>query len=436
MDLNLLFPDNFLWGASTSSHQVEGNCTNNWSTWETSQRRIADLTKKGLIEKYTKENFVSARAADHYNLYEKDFDLAKKLGHTATRLSIEWSRIEPEEGKFNTKELDHYKKVITYLHKKKITPFVTLWHWTIPQWLEKQNDWETKKIVTYFKRYAGVVAGHLKDDVNFWITINEPIVFTKQAYLWGGWPPQKHNPLTHYKAIEHLAESHIQAYSTIKSINPKANIGIAKNNVFFEAYKNRLVNKGIKKFLDWWWNDRFLTKIEKHQDFIGLNQYFHYRVNYGFDNSEKNVVSDLDWELYPDAMLETLIDLKKYEKPVYITENGLADAKDNRRIWFILEILLCIHEAIQNGVDVKGYLHWSLIDNFEWDKGFWPRFGLVNIDYKTQKRTPRTSAYFYKEIIEHNGISTEIVKKYGKQLAPYILRKPSLLAKETQGSMK
>jgi beta-glucosidase len=168
----------------------------------------------------------------------------------------------------------------------------------------------------------------------------------------------------------------------------------------------------LKKIIDWRRNFYFLNRLKNYQDFIGLNHYFHNRINYGFNKNENEKLSDVGWELYPEAIYYVLVDLKRYNKPIYITENGLADAKDKQRSWFIFESLKNINRAINEGVNVKGYLHWSLVDNFEWDKGFWPRFGLLEIDYKTLERKVRPSAYFYRDICIANEITEDIISKY------------------------
>ncbi|MDP1538509.1 MAG: family 1 glycosylhydrolase, partial [bacterium] len=187
------FPENFLWGAATASHQVEGNNHNDWSEWEKSQKRIDYLQFGGLIEKHGLENFISNRACDHYNRFEEDFKIAKGLGHNATRFSIEWSRIEPEEGKFNEREIEHYKKVVTTLKEIGIEPFVSIWHWPIPIWLRDKGGWQCKKMPDYFARYSEKISSALGENVKFWITLNEPEIYSYYSYLKGLWPPQKRN---------------------------------------------------------------------------------------------------------------------------------------------------------------------------------------------------------------------------------------------------
>ena len=357
------------------------------------------MTSKGLIEKYGYENFISGTATDHYNRFREDFKLAKDLGHNATRFSIEWSRIEPKEGRFDQSEIEHYKQIFETLHKLGIEPFVTLWHWTLPTWLSNIGGWENKKSVEYFVRYVNKINSEYGKYIKFWITINEPEIYSGNSYIIGLWPPQKKNPLAYFRVLHNLVKAHCKAYSVIKIANPQAQIGIAKNNIYFEAYKNRSINRVIKKVTDWWWNSWFLDQIANCQDFIGLNHYFYKRLEFCFTKAKGEMVSDMGWDLEPKAIYHVLKDLKKFGKPVYITENGLADASDTKRAWYIEESLKNIRKAMEEGVDVRGYLHWSLIDNFEWHEGFWPRFGLIGIDYKTMERKIRPSAEVYRDII-------------------------------------
>lgn len=394
------FSEGFYWGAATSAHQVEGGNNNDWSVWEKENaERLAGEAKKKrpkwqqekFPEMFDPRNYVSGRACDHYNRYKEDFDIAKSLGHNAHRFSIEWSRIEPEEGKFDEKEIEHYRKVIRALRERGMDPFVTLWHWPVPLWLRGKGGWESKEIANYFCRYAEKIVSEFKNDVKFWITLNEPEIYALNSYLKSVWPPQKKNPVVYLRIIRNLIKAHKAAYKVIKKIQPDAQVGIAKNNVYFERWPLPLV--------DWWWNRYFLNQIKNEQDFIGLNHYFHRR----FPENKNKIVSDMGWELYPEGIYCVLKSLKKYDKPIYITENGLADSRDEHREWFIKESLKNIHKAIREGIDVRGYFYWSLLDNFEWDKGFWPRFGLVEVDYKTMARKIRPSAEVYAEICKNNG---------------------------------
>ena len=407
------FPKNFLWGASTSSHQVEGNNNNDWSKWEKENaKRLAEESRSywskwqqvKFPEMFESQNYISGKACDHYHLYEQDFKIAKELGCNATRFSIEWSRIEPKEGKFNKNEINHYKNVITTLKKLDIEPFVTIWHWPIPIWLHDKGGWRNNKIPEYFERYTERLIMAFGNNVKFWITINEPQIYASNSYLKGIWQPQKKNIFIYLHVLNNLIKAHRKAYKVIKKVNLNANVGIAKNNAYFEAYKNKVVNRALKSFVSWWWNFYFLNKIKDYQDFIGLNYYFHNRINYGFNKNENKKVSDLGWEIYPKGIYYSIKSLSKYKLPIFITENGLADKDDKSRTEFIKKHLYWTHKAIQKGIDVRGYFYWSLLDNFEWDKGFWPRFGLVEINYKTQERKIRQSAWEYAKICKNNTL--------------------------------
>ncbi len=402
------FPENFFWGSGTSSHQVEGSNRNNWTEWEVSRGRIKKLEKLGLLKKFGLDNFISGKADDYYHRYREDLSTAKSMGHNAYRFSIEWSRIEPEEGRFDEESIGYYKDVVKTLRGLGMEPFVTLWHWSLPVWFAKKGGFENPESPVLLARFADKIASSLKE-VKFWVTMNEPQNYAVEAYLVGLRPPQKKNLLAYLRVIDNMVESHKSAFSAIKKIIPAAQVGIASNNMHFEGYRGRRVNKAIAGLGDRWWNHWFLGRVNSSLDFIGLNHYIHLVVNYGFFSykgfGKKDIaVSDLGWELNPESIHRVLSDLKRYGKPVYITENGLADKEDKHRQWFIRETLKCVSKAIDEGVDVRGYFHWSLLDNFEWTDGFWPRFGLLEVDYKTLERKIRPSAVFYKEVCLKNGL--------------------------------
>ncbi len=415
----LKFPDNFYWGAATSSHQVEGGTHNDWSEWEYARaKRVAQYAQQNplsggwpehIINQYPnplqEENYISGRACDHYNRFEEDFDTAKSLGHNAHRFSIEWSRIEPEEGKFDDQEIEHYRNVIQALRARGMEPFVTLWHYTLPLWMRDKGGWKSDEILYYFPRYVEKVVSAFKDDVRFWVTINEPEIYTKNAYISGTWPPGEKNILGYFAAFYNLIEAHIRAYKTIKIIQPAAQGGIAKDNIYFEAYPGQITSTLYAFLADWWWNRYFLNQIRRYQDFIGLNYYFHNRIkSFALNQNANERVSDMGWELYPKGIYYVLRDLKKYKQPIYIMENGVADARDRYRAWFISEHLRWVYNAIHEGVNVRGYFYWSLLDNLELARGFWPRFGLVEVDYRTLTRRVRPSARSYAETIRMNGL--------------------------------
>lgn len=383
---------------------------NNWSIWEKTTASIRALNAAKhpptggwpdfLLQRHPSpldaENYISGRACDHYRRFEQDFDIARSLGHNAHRFSVEWSRIEPEEGHFDEEEIEHYREVISALRERGLEPFMTLWHFTLPLWLDRRGGWMYRKTPYFFARFAARAAEAFGGNVIFFITLNEPEVYAQNAYLRGIWPPAKKNPISAIWATRHFIEGHKLAYARIKERRPQAQVGIAKNNTFFEG---RFA--GIFKYLR---NDYFLNHIKDTQDFTGINYYSHNRIRgFRMNQNDNKEVSDVGWEVYPKGLYYVLKDAAKYGKPIYILENGIADARDAYRARFIRDHLTEVANAMAEGVDVRGYFHWSLMDNMELEKGFWPRFGLVEIDYKTQRRIIRQSAWEYKDIIDKSG---------------------------------
>jgi len=389
------FPRNFLWGAETSSYQVEGNNSNSdWWQWE---------------KDTGKEN--SGNACRHYELYSQDFDLAKSLNHNAHRFSIEWSRIEPEEGKFSQEGLKHYIEVILALKARNIEPMVTLHHFTNPIWFSKSEGWENRKSVARFLRYCEFVTSALAKYVRYWITINEPTIYISHGYILGVWPPQARSLLKAKAVEDNMVLAHIQAYRLIHKIYkrsdiPEPSVSIAQNVMAFVPCTRDLKNRFAAYLRDKWYNFGFLDKLMRHKamDFIGINYYSRQLVeapNWGLSSLAMGVCKNdhhlvkknsLGWDIYPEGLYELLLKLKKYAFPVIITENGICTLDDDLRWEYLYAHLKNIHLAMEKGVVVEGYLYWSLIDNFEWDKGFAPRFGLIDIDYNTYQRTVRESA--------------------------------------------
>jgi len=403
---DLKFPEGFLWGTATSAHQVEGNNHNDWAEWEKSERRINYLKSKGL----NPENYISGIACDHYNHYEEDFDLAKAMNNNAHRFSIEWSRIEPEEGKFNRAEIEHYRKVICALKGRGIEPFVTLWHWTMPVWFVKKGGFEKRENIKYFIRFCERMAKEFSSEVKFWIVLNEPMVYAGMSYFRGDFPPQKKSFFASLWVVNNLARAHNLVFKVIHDIDKKAMVGITASANYFQGW--------MAPAMSWVWIFRFYNKIKNHQDFIGLNYYYRRLVKGFYFDIGENSRSDMNWEIYPKGIYYVLKNLSRYKKPLYIIENGLADAQDKYRAKFVIDHLKWIHKAISEGIDVRGYFHWSLLDNFEWAYGFWPRFGLVEIDYsakggsasggKTLERKPRPSSWIYAEIAKANAIGKRL----------------------------
>lgn len=389
------FPTGFIWGTATSAHQIEGNNTNSdWWQWE--QNKKAE-------DKYPLEP--SGIACDSYNRYPEDFDWCKKLNTNAVRLSIEWARLEPKQGVFSEEEFQHYRQVLQAAKDRGLKTFVTLHHFTNPLWLADMGGWGNRKSAKLFAIYAATCAQKLDDLIDVYMTINEPQVLTSQAYINGMWPPNKENPFVALWVQRNLVRAHNLAYTAIKKHSTKP-VGIVKNTAWFfvdPTSHNPLDHLMCRLFM--YLNcDSILNQVRKYSDFIGLNYYFTNRLKNFLLTNANDWTSDLGWWIYPKGLEELLKYLKKYQLPIYITENGLADSTDTDRKEFIRQMLTGVHEAIGAGVDVRGYFHWSLLDNFEWHAGFWPRFGLLEVDRQTLTRTPRTSAQFYADICQTNSI--------------------------------
>lgn len=388
------FPAGFLWGASTSSHQVEGgNTRNDWWAFE-QQGRVPDS---------------SGDACDHYHRYESDFDLAVELGHTAHRLSIEWSRVEPQPGVFDAEEIEHYVRVLQALKRRGLVTFVTLHHFTNPLWFSQAGGWTGKDAATSFERYVTAIAPEIAAYVDYWITINEPTQVAFAGYLFGEWPPgHRWDLVGAYRQLDAMADAHFAAARAIKRVEPSAHVGYANQSMNWRCNDDTSPwQRMVRDFMDDFTNRRFCDRVADSLDFIGVQYYHTLRVGwrpYGPGHLSGTVTTDVGWDIVPEGLEKVVTECwKRYRIPIFITENGLADGADKRRSDFITDHLIALAKAIDGGADVRGYLHWSLMDNFEWAEGFAPRFGLVEVDYATQQRTPRASAHLYREIIAANG---------------------------------
>ena len=265
--------------------------------------------------------------------------------------------------------------------------------------LAKKGGTLAKDFPRHFARFAGKMAEVFKNDVKFWITVNEPEVHAGHAYLLGQWPPQKKNVFLLYRSLVQSIRAHRAATRALRAAAPAAQVGVAVNLTYFDS-AGGIANHFFKFLAERLWNSYFLNRIRASLDFIGFNYYFRNRIDWGLNKNENKQVSDLGWEVYPQGIYHVIKYLERYRLPIYVTENGIADARDAHREFFLREHLSWVKQAIKEGADVRGYFHWSLLDNFEWDKGFWPCFGLVEVDYATMERKVRPSALAYKRIIE------------------------------------
>lgn len=405
-----IFPKHFFWGGSVASHQVEGGTVNQWSEWElanakvlaqTAHQRLSWLPRWQQIKSQAEDpaNYVSGQGVDHYRRYEEDFAIAKSLHLNAFRFGIEWSRLEPEEGQWDDAAVKHYKDYIHALRKEGLEPFLNIWHWTMPVWFTNKGGFTKRENLRYFERFVAKVAEEFVDDVTYVITLNEPNVYAVFSYGVGYWPPEEKSWLTFAQVYYNLVVAHRHAYKILKTKKPSLQVGIAAQLANIQAKRPQsLFDEFSTKWMRYFWNWWFLRRIRKHQDFVGFNYYFtdYYTGMLKRQNPEVPK-SDLGWYMEPEGIYPILLRIwAHYKKPIFITENGLADAEDNYRRWWIEETIVAMERAISEGVDLRGYFHWSLLDNFEWAFGWWPKFGLVEVDREHgMKRTVRPSAKWF-----------------------------------------
>lgn len=417
-----LFPKNFYWGASTASHQVEGRNHNQWTRWEleNAAKLAKDSHKKlGWMQNWPEiksraqdpNNYISGNGIDHYNRYEEDFKLLKKLNLNSFRFGIEWSRVEPEEGVWDKQQWDHYKKYVQALLDQGIEPFLNLWHWTMPEWFAAKGGFSRRSNLKYFDRFVSKLCSELPmNKLKFVITINEPNVYASFGYFTGEWPPNQKNPIRFGVTFYNLALAHRRAYKILKKLGGRhLQIGVASQLANIQAKRpHNILDQVSTKWMRYFWNWWYLNRINRYQDFVGFNYYFSDYYEFGDYRGVKNhelfhqanpkvPKNDLGWYMEPEGIYPLLMRVwSHYKKPIFITENGVADESDNYRRWWIEETMVALERAISEGVDLRGYMHWSLLDNFEWAFGWWPKFGLISVDRQNgNKRVIRPSALWW-----------------------------------------
>ncbi|UCD42256.1 MAG: glycoside hydrolase family 1 protein [Chloroflexota bacterium] len=428
------FPRGFLWGTATSSHQVEGNNKNNnfWA-WEHETDRIVNGHKSGL-------------ACDWWGgRWREDFERVIEGGHNAHRFSIEWSRVQPTPDRWDEEALDYYREMLQRLHEADITPMVTMHHFTDPLWISELGGWENEAIIGYFEAYVKKTVEALSEYTNLWITINEPNILVVYAYLFGLFPPGKKDIRKLGKVYSNLVRAHSAAYHMIHKIQPTARVGYAINyrsakpahawnpldrymvrlisNGFNNAFPMAIQNGVLKFFLTW----KRIPEAKGTQDFLGLNYYTREYVAFSLlhpgslfmrqafrPDAELSTTGFIANE--PEGIYEAIKWGLQFKVPIIVTENGIEDEDDAVRPSYLIQHLHQIWRAINFNWPVKGYFHWTLIDNFEWERGWSQRFGLWELDIETQSRRKRPSADLFSSICTENCLSSEMVEQY----APHI----------------
>ena len=425
---NADFPAGFKWCVATSAHQIEGGNTNSdWWDWEQAPGHIRNGDRSG-------------QAPDHWNRLAQDTRLLQELHVSEYRFSVEWAKIEPTPGHWDWNAVSHYKDELALLRAAGIEPMVTLHHFTLPRWFAAKGGWEAADAPEQFARYAVFVMTNIGPEVHDWITINEPMVHLVAGYMSGSFPPgRKGDFKTVLPPMIGLLRSHAAAYHAMKAAAANGHvpirIGVAHHLRIFDpphgfhpfdaflagkfdhafnwAFANALETGRLRFWIPLAVRvNRKLPEVKGTQDFIGVNYYGRdiVRMKFsgiGFSLSVEKAagVTDLGWEIYPHGFYRILKATARHfpGKKIFVTENGIADAKDVKRAKFLADHLVELARAMHEGVPVEGYCHWSLLDNFEWGEGFAPRFGLYSVDYSTLERKARASALRFSEIAANNG---------------------------------
>ncbi len=438
------FPPEMLWGAATAAFQIEGSpeadgkAPSIWDRFTAQPGRIQDGSDARV-------------ACDHYRRYREDLDLMAELGLGAYRFSISWPRVvSTPDGRVNTAGLDFYERLVDGLLARGIRPFATLYHWDLPWFEHRHGGWDSRDTVWRFADYAEAVARRLGDRVKHWVTINEPLTVVAAGYVSGDHAPGQRHPLRAFRVAHHLLLAHGASLQRLRALVPDAEVGPALN--LFPVIPNTRADVRLAERIDALVNRLFadpilagrypgpvrrllrlyrrtlqaedLALIGQPVDFVGVNHYSHIIVERSWlpwiggrlvRSADPNALhTDMDWEIEPRSFLDTLTWLRERyaNPPVYITENGAAFAdrvepdgsvRDDNRRDYLEAYLFMLHRALAAGSDIRGYLVWSLLDNFEWALGLSKRFGLVHVDYESLKRTPKLSAHWYASVCRSGG---------------------------------
>ena len=384
------FPDGFVWGTATAAHQVEGgNWNNDWWMWEHNP-------ESPCIEP-------SGDACDHFWRYPQDIAMLADLGFGAYRFSLEWSRIEPEEGEFSRNALDHYRRMIDACHEHDLMPVVTYHHFTTPRWAVTDGGWESRVTAERFARFCERAVAHLGDVVGMHCTLNEPNIVALMGHYLAVFPPGKSDETALDQSTNVLIRAHQLAVDAIRSGPGKAPVGMTLSMQEFAAEPGgeAEMERARRRMEDVW------LEACRGDDYVGVQTYSRLRFGPGgiLPPEEGVPVLQMGYEYWPQALGATIrhaVDVAG--TPVYVTENGIGTEDDEQRIAYVTEALRAVRRCLDDGIDVRGYFYWSLLDNFEWALGYRPTFGLVSVDRETQARTIKPSAKWLGEIARTNRL--------------------------------
>lgn len=432
------FPHNFLWGAATASYQIEGAWNEDgkgesiWDRFSHTPGKISDKSTGDI-------------ACDHYHRYQDDISLMRRIGLKAYRFSVAWTRILPAgKGVVNVAGLDFYDRLVDALCAANIEPFITLHHWDYPQALYEEGGWLDRDNLGYFADYAAIVSKRLGDRISKWTTFNEPAVIAWDGYIGGEHAPGEKDPLKGKQVAHNLMVAHGMAVQAIRGVDPKLEVGIVLNQWMTDTADNdpqsisnaeKAWDIGEATFLQpifkGYYHPDFvefagglpeiksgdMALISQKLDFLGINFYSRnlYDKHGHVEHVDGSEYTTMGWEVCAPALHRMLNKINdNYDiPPIYITENGAAfddvvsnDGKihDERRLDYLKNHFIQTRLAMQDGVDVRGYFVWSLLDNFEWGHGYTKRFGIIRVDYETQKRTVKDSGEWYSKVIASNSV--------------------------------
>jgi beta-glucosidase len=387
------FPNGFLWGAASASHQIEGgNWNNDWWAFE----HQPDTPCKEP----------SGDACDSYHRYAEDIALVRDFGLGAYRFSIEWSRIEPEDGEFSRAALNYYRRVLATCHEHNVQPVVTFHHFSTPRWMASLGGWENEQIVDRFGRYCERTVAHLGDLIAMGCTINEPNVVSLIGYMLGAFPPGRSDRAAYAVVNENLKAAHRRAYDVLKSGPGEFPVGscVSMSEWWAPEGAEAMLEKARYR------HEGQHLEILKGDDFVGVQAYSRTRLNAEGHaiGPEQGIelVPSMHYEFWPNALNAAIRHAAEVaQAPIYVTENGLGHEDDTRRIAYVQGALEGLGTCLADGIDVRGYFYWSLLDNFEWAFGYGPQFGLATVDRETFARTPKPSAAWLGEIARTNQLA-------------------------------